>query len=107
MSFRNDNGYNGFYSHTQDDILFDDHKHTIYNDSYDIRFYNNKLMNDYLKSMCIKNNFLYVDFWHIIMENESEVKPKYLFEHLDHHLKRTDYTDMIEYILNQIKLLVA
>jgi hypothetical protein len=107
VSFTNNNGYNGFYSHKQDDILFDDHKHTIYNDSYQVRFYNNKLMNHYLKTMCIKNNLLYVDFWNIIMENECEVKAKYLYDHNDHHLRITDDNEMIEYILNQIKLLLA
>lgn len=64
-------------------------------------------MNDYLKQMCIKNNFLYVDFWNIIMENEYEVQAKYLYEHDDHHLKKTNDTELIDYILSQIKLLVA
>jgi hypothetical protein len=106
VSFRCNNGYNGYYSIENPDILFDNYKNTIYNDSYEDRFYNNKLMNTYFKTMCIKNNFLYIYFWNIVMENDNTIKSKYLPYHDDHHLRLADDNELIDYILYQIKLLV-
>ena len=57
--------------------------------------------------MCIKNNFLYIDFWNIVMENETNVKSKYFPDHNDHHLIRTNDTELIDYILSQMKLLLT
>lgn len=103
VSFRCPNGRHGFYSDPNEAIKFEDYKDTIYNDDYGTRFNINKLFNERLETMCINNNFKYINFWNIIMDDEKTIKSEYMPEHNDHHLRKNNKTELLEYILNNMK----
>jgi hypothetical protein len=83
ICFREDNGKVGFYSEFNNSINYENYKHYI--DNYSIRYNNNRLFNKCLKDMCSKNNFKYIDFWHLIEDN-GRVKDEYIPKGIDHHL---------------------
>jgi hypothetical protein len=83
ICFREDNGKVGFYSEVNNSINYENYKHYI--DNYSIRYNNNRLFNKCLKEMCTKNNFKYIDFWHLVEDN-GLVKDEYIPKHIDHHL---------------------
>lgn len=57
----------------------------IYNDNIEVRNSNHKYFNQKLESMCIKNNFKFVNLWDDITENDF-VKGKFKREGENHHL---------------------
>ena len=78
-------------------IKFENLKY-LYNLSYEELCYNNKLFNKKLKKMCLKNNFKFIDFIPILLDNDGNVKKQYKPKHIDHHLVCHD-TKILEYIL--------
>lgn len=99
VSFKCNNGKNGYYSELNNKYSFENFKH-IYNDSYDKRFEYNKIFNDKLKKMCNKNNFKYIDLWNIITEN-NKVRECYYPKKSDHHLVVND-TELFDYLVEKI-----
>ena len=83
ICFREDDGKIGFYSEFNNLITYENYKDYI--DSYSIRYNNNRFFNNCLKEMCAKNNFKYIDFWHLVEEN-GHVKDEYMPKRIDHHL---------------------
>lgn len=83
ICFKEDAGKLGYYSENSASINYENSKNFI--DAYNIRYNNNKLFNKYLKEMCIKNNFNYIDYWHLVEEN-GNVKEEYKPKNIDHHL---------------------
>lgn len=81
-------------------IKFENLKY-LYNLSYEELCYNNKLFNKKLKKMCLKNNFKFIDFIPMLLDNDGNVKIQYKPKHIDHHLVCHD-TKILECILNQI-----
>ena len=101
VSFRDLNGKESLYSDIRDDIKFEDVENTFYNDSYETRFNNNKLFNVQLEKMCIKNNYKYIDFWSVVVDEVGNVKPEYKTNG-DHHLANYGNHKILDYILSEI-----
>jgi hypothetical protein len=99
VSFLEDNGKSGYYSE-KTHLKFEDVKY-LYNLSYEQLCYNNKLFNKKLKQMCLKNNFKFIDFIPILLDNDGNLKQHYKPKHIDHHLVCND-TTILEYILNNV-----
>jgi hypothetical protein len=92
VSFRDTNGKDGFYSDVKPDILFENYKDSIYNDSYEVRFNNNKLFNDELEKMCKKNKYKYINFWEMVLDSHGNVSQEYVpIVENDHHLRQNGF----------------
>jgi len=96
ISFLEDNGKSGYYSE-KTDLKFKNVQY-LYNLSYEQLCYNNKLFNKKLKHMCLKNNFKFIDFIPLLLDN-GNLKQQYKPKHVDHHLVCKD-TSILEYILH-------
>ena len=101
VCFRSNNGKDGFYSEKNDNYTLNERVKEILNDSYQERFLNNKLFNDKLEFMCLKNNYKYIDFWEVVTNN-NKVNEKYMPSDGDHHLKKVQDTFLLDYILYKI-----
>jgi hypothetical protein len=102
VSFRCINGIVGFYSELNESVQFEDVSQ-FYNDSFEVRFENNRIMNDSLRAMCEKNGFKFIDFWDVLLDEENRVKQQYLPYFLDHHLC-VGGTEILERVLREIYL---
>jgi len=101
ICFRCNNGKDGFYSEKNDNYTLTERVKDILNDSYEKRFLNNKLFNDKLESMCFKNNYKYIDFWEVLVDN-NKVNKQYMPLDNDHHLKVVEGNLLLDYILYKI-----
>lgn len=94
ICFKDGNGEQGYYSENNNSINYNDYKYLI--DDYSTRYNNNILFNIRLKEMCIKNKFNYIDFWHIVTNN-NQIKDDYFPKNIDHHLLHPN-DDIFNYI---------
>jgi hypothetical protein len=102
VSFKCPNGNNGFYSEENPDILFENYKDTIYNDSYEVRYKNNKLFNEELNKMCEKNKYKYINFWEMVLDSAGNVKEEYMPKNEnDHHLCKNGFK-LLKFIYSKL-----
>jgi len=100
ICFREINGNMGYYSEENDSIKFENCKDFI--DCYSIRYTHNKLFNKHLLDMCKRNNFTYIDFWHLVEENDT-VRDEYNPKNIDHHLLNPN-DNIFNFICSQVSL---
>jgi hypothetical protein len=101
VSFRDLNGKLSFYSDILEDIKYEDVEKTFYNDSYETRFNNNKLFNERLEIICKKNNYKYINFWSVVLDEQGNVKQEYKTLG-DHHLSNCGNHNILDYVLSKI-----
>jgi len=99
VSFQCPNGASGFYSEVNQDLRFEDVSH-IYSDSLETRCMHVKMFNQALSSMCKRRHFNFIDISPVLFDDNSVLKSKYVPDgEMDHHLKPTADTDMLEFIM--------
>jgi len=101
VSFHCPNGKDGFYSEIGQGIQFEDVKY-IYSDSLETRCAYTKMFNKALEEMCKRRNFKFIDISPVLFDG-NVLKSKYVpVNEMDHHLKLTTDTDMIEFIFARL-----
>lgn len=99
VSFQCPNGATGFYSEVNRDVRFEDVSH-IYSDSLDTRCLHTKMFNQALAAMCTRRHFNFIDISPVLFDERGALKAKYVPNgEMEHHLKPTTDTDMLEFIV--------
>jgi hypothetical protein len=102
VCFTEKNGKEGGYSDIISNLKFEDIKDSYLNDSFETRWNMNLKFNQKLEIMCKQYNYIFINYWPLLLNNEGNLKNEYKPDFIDHHLRDCGSLELRDFVLSKV-----